>query len=241
MRRDKSSIGSPIGLICAVPFESARITKTIKDGVKTSPATLTGTLCGQRVVLAASGVGMANAAATTALMLEGHAPRALISFGIGGAYHGSGLGPGDAAAATAETFAELGAITPQGFMSAADMDLPTLRQGRRKLYERIPLDKKLLRLATPHLSATGEFVTVSTVTGSTRHARALIKRLGPVMCENMEGAATALICARYKIPMLEIRGISNMVENRNRDTWEIHAAASSCQEALLKIIETIPA
>ena len=35
------------------------------------------------------------------------------------------------------------------------------------------------------------------------------------ICENMEGAAAAQVCTLYEVPFLELRGISNLVEDRN--------------------------
>jgi len=36
----------------------------------------------------------------------------------------------------------------------------------------------------------------------------------------MEGAAAAHICALYKVPFMEIRGISNLVTDRDRGSWQ---------------------
>jgi futalosine hydrolase len=55
----------------------------------------------------------------------------------------------------------------------------------------------------------------------------------------MEGAAIAHICTRYGVPMVEMRGISNIVEDRDRGRWNIRLAADNCQQAaqdLLRIV-----
>ena len=54
------------------------------------------------------------------------------------------------------------------------------------------------------------------------------------ICENMEGAAIAHICCLYKIPCIEIRGISNMVEARDVSKWDFKLAAENCQKALIE-------
>ena len=91
---------------------------------------------------------------------------------------------------------------------------------------------------------TGTFVTVSTVTGTDKRARELEKRFsassasgGGAICENMEGAAVAHVCAMYGIPMLEIRGISNIVEDRDRSKWDIKTAAENCQKAVFVLLK----
>jgi len=40
----------------------------------------------------------------------------------------------------------------------------------------------------------------------------------------MEGAAVAHICSMYGIPVIEIRGISNIIEDRDMKKWNIPLA-----------------
>ena len=44
----------------------------------------------------------------------------------------------------------------------------------------------------------------------------------------MEGAAAALVAWRQRVRFSEIRGISNMTGNRNRESWKI---AEACEAA----------
>ncbi len=57
--------------------------------------------------------------------------------------------------------------------------------------------------------------------------------------ETMEGAALHYICLQYGIPFLQFRGISNYVEPRNKSNWNISLALASCQEEVIKFIQTI--
>jgi futalosine hydrolase len=52
----------------------------------------------------------------------------------------------------------------------------------------------------------------------------------------MEGAAIAHVAALAGIPVGEIRGISNLVGNRDRGAWKVKQAAAAAQEALLEWI-----
>jgi futalosine hydrolase len=52
----------------------------------------------------------------------------------------------------------------------------------------------------------------------------------------MEGAAAALVCARQHIPFCELRGISNLVEDRNLAKWDLAAAAQIAQQALITLL-----
>jgi futalosine hydrolase len=59
------------------------------------------------------------------------------------------------------------------------------------------------------------------------------------ICENMEGAAAAHVCAMYGIPMVEIRGISNIAGNRDRKKWDLKLAAENCQRVVLEFLKKI--
>ncbi|MBT5829851.1 MAG: futalosine hydrolase, partial [Candidatus Latescibacteria bacterium] len=59
------------------------------------------------------------------------------------------------------------------------------------------------------------------------------------ICENMEGAAAAQLCLLYNVPFLELRAISNQVEDRNRDAWDIPLALERSQTATSKLIHAL--
>jgi len=56
------------------------------------------------------------------------------------------------------------------------------------------------------------------------------------ICENMEGAAIAQVCALYRIPFLELRGISNLVVDRNPQEWRLTEAADQAQWAVKTLL-----
>jgi futalosine hydrolase len=63
------------------------------------------------------------------------------------------------------------------------------------------------------------------------------------VAESMEGAAAAHVCALYGVPFLELRGISNMVVDRDRGSWKVEAAVSVAGEAALHVcrnLESLP-
>jgi futalosine hydrolase len=85
---------------------------------------------------------------------------------------------------------------------------------------------------------TGNFITVSAVSGSQKRAKDLGKRFGAV-CENMEGAAIAQVCALYELPMIELRGISNMAGVRDKRKWNLKIASENCQKLVLETIKKL--
>ncbi len=78
-------------------------------------------------------------------------------------------------------------------------------------------------------------MTLSTCTGTTARARDLEERYHG-LCENMEGAAVAQVAELHNIPWIEVRGISNIVEDRDLQKWDIPSAAHAAQQAVLHIL-----
>ena len=169
-----------------------------------------------------------------------------MNIGIGGAYPSSGLKIGDVAIAEKEIYGDEGVLLKDGIHGIDLIGIPLLQRGRRKYFNEFPLDTGLVRKAVNALALcplpfdfkAGDFLTVSTCTGTKKRSRELDRRFNAV-CENMEGAAIAHICTLYGIPMIEMRGISNIVEDRDRSTWNITLAAENCQTAALELIRAI--
>jgi futalosine hydrolase len=205
-----------------------------------------GSLFARKVALLHSGIGKINAASAVTALLEIIEPEVVIVIGCGGAYPGSGLAVGDLVLASKEILADEGVITAQGFVDFATLGFPLLEQGGPTMEQRFPADPQLLAAAQPLLTAAanaagtklavGPMVTVSTCSGTDQAARAMVERTGG-LCENMEGAAVAQICRLYQVPFLELRGISNQVENRDLDRWNLPAAARIAQRALMAYLK----
>ena len=53
----------------------------------------------------------------------------------------------------------------------------------------------------------------------------------------MEGAAAAQVALMHNVPWQEVRGISNVTEDRNLSGWDIPGAAAAAQRAVLALIE----
>lgn len=93
--------------------------------------------------------------------------------------------------------------------------------------------KVLTCLEIPFLN--GCFVTVNTATTTTVRGLALRDRFGG-LCENMEGAAAALACENAGLPLLEIRTVSNLVEDRDPARWRLAEAISRNSEVLARLV-----
>ncbi len=194
------------------------------------------------VILCATGMGKVNTASAVTALLERYESKLLINTGCAGAYRGSGLGVGDLALASAEVYGDEGVITPSGWEPLDCIGIPLLDRKGNRYFNEFPLSfsasEKALRLATALglPIKRGRFVTVSTCSGTAARGEALFERFGAV-CENMEGAAAAHVSLVYGVDCLEIRGISNLVEDRDLARWNIPLAVEGVQKFVLKYLE----
>lgn len=194
------------------------------------------------VYLAATGIGKVNAAITTTLLTERFRPRLLISTGCGGAYFGSGLNVGDLAVATAEIYGDEGVLTVDGWHTLEIIGIPSVEKRGNRYSNEFPLSMQAAEKVF-HFAFSlglpvkrGKFITVSTCSGTTCRGSELYKRFGGI-CENMEGAAIAHVALLYDTPMLEVRGISNMVEDRDLSRWDIPRSVEMVQRFLFRCLE----
>ena len=70
-----------------------------------------------------------------------------------------------------------------------------------------------------------------------------IEPLPESLTGNMEGAAVARVCAEFSLPLLELRCISNLVEDRNPAHWRLQEAcekAARTAAVLIKNMKTLP-
>lgn len=238
-----------IALLCSVQAEAQLllsklvVTGTTKLGAK---SIIAGTLAGRQVLLCVGGMGKVNAAHAAALIIAAFSPEALIIFGVGGAYPSSGAVVGDLALAQVEIAGDEGVLTHDGFKDMEYIGIPLLKTATSVIFTTYPASEPLLKKVLHRLLASSEprrtdvhfgpFVTLSTCTGTTARARQLEERYHG-LCENMEGAAAAQVAGLHDIPWIEVRGISNIVEDRDLQKWDIPKAAEAGQTAVLQILE----
>jgi futalosine hydrolase len=89
-----------------------------------------------------------------------------------------------------------------------------------------------------HLMKPVKAVTVSTSTGCESTRKRLVEKFNPAI-ETMEGASFFYICARESIPFFAVRAISNRIETRNRDSWNIPLALDGLAEKLAEVFKIL--
>jgi futalosine hydrolase len=179
------------------------------------------------VPIVRTGVGPVNAAHAVTLFLAKTGARSIVVCGIGGAYPASGLQVGDVVCAASECYGDLGATSPSGFLDMKALGFPVV-EATTPLFNEIPMQVFPVERRVP-------FVTVSSCTGTDGAARDIEKRTAGAV-ESMEGAAVAHVAHLHGVRVGEVRGVSNIVTNRDTTTWRLREAADAAQEAVLSWI-----
>lgn len=157
----------------------------------------------------------------------------IINFGVGGAFADAGLKPFDICLAEKEVFGDFGICFGDEIRSFDN----------KAMLGNIEFDLKgsLFDKAEEILKANGieftygNFVTVNCVSGTAKRGKYLQdKHQG--LCENMEGAAVARVCREFGLQCLEIRCISNLVEDRDVSQWKLGEASQKCADVVAELI-----
>lgn len=235
----------PIVVIAAVPQEIDLLEIALEHSGRVKACGFDyfeGTIGNVRIVVCVSGVGKVNAAAAAAVLIDRYQPQLVINIGCAGAYIGSGLSIGNLVVASEEILADDGVHVAEGWKDLRYMNIPSVEQGGLSLYNVLPLSRhaseKAMQLADYYgvFLMRGRSATVSTCSGTRLHGSELSNRWNALI-ENMEGAAVAQVCLRCGVDCLEIRGISNYVEERDLKKWDIPRAVEAAQRFVLKYIE----
>jgi len=198
-------------------------------------AVLRGLQGNSRFHVVAAGAGTAAAAAGTAAALAAGSYGCVISAGIGGGFPGRAP-VGSLVVASEMIAADLGAETPEGFKSAAELGFGSVN---------VPADPGTVQALAAALAAaglhvsTGPVLTVSTATGTTETAAALAARVPGAAAEAMEGYGVAVAAHRLGLMALELRAISNPVGPRDRAAWQIGEALNALAAAAAILPEVL--
>ena len=179
-----------------------------------------------------TGVGMVATAvwATRALAIGGY--DVALNLGVCGSFNASLPSP-RAVHVTSDAMSELGVEDGPAFLTLQDIGL-------------LPSDEfpwtagRIVNTEPPPLpglsslpSVTG--ITVNTVHGDEASIAAVRARYAPDV-ESMEGAAFMYACLVAGVPFAQVRTVSNRVERRNRDAWNMTGAVDELGRVALTLL-----
>jgi futalosine hydrolase len=158
----------------------------------------------------------------------------VINAGIAGSLH-SPLTIGEVVQVVSEQLADIGAEDGSRFLDLFDLGLVQESS--------FPFTGKLLIPApysTPSLKLLPK-VAGLTVNKAHGHAESIeaLKAYSHAQVETMEGAACFYTCMLMQTSVIQIRAISNMVEPRNKNNWNIPLAVTNLNQSLLKLLNEL--
>ena len=191
--------------------------------------------CDMSVSTLITGIGsVATAWSLTKWISSNRLPDLVINIGLAGSFRES-IKPGDVVMPVSDCFADSGTETGDGFLTLAEAGL---EEPDRFPYSkgRIIADNNLLIKATGILNPVTA-ITVNTVSGTAGTIERLRMKYDPDI-ETMEGAAFFYVCRMSDVQFISLRGISNMVEPRDRNKWKIRPALDNLTTKLQEFLLT---
>ncbi|MEN0005256.1 MAG: futalosine hydrolase [Bacteroidota bacterium] len=157
----------------------------------------------------------------------------VINAGIAGAFHKE-LKIGDVVQVINDRFGDLGVQEQDGrFVDVHELDLIGTDAFPFESGQLLNKDAASFSFL-PQVSA----ISVNKVHGEASAITAIRQKYQAAI-ETMEGAAVAYVCLSENIPFLQIRSISNYVEPRNKDNWDIPLAIKQLNDTLVQIVESL--
>ena len=178
-----------------------------------------------------TGAGSPSTAFFLAAYFSEKIPGLAVQAGIAGSFHPE-IGIGQVVQVREDYFADLGARDRDGSF----IPLASLLQDGNNPFQAYRLDPPDRYIMSEVLEV--KAVTVNQVSGRQAEIEEMIKRLQPDI-ETMEGAAFFASCMVHRVACLQLRAVSNRVEPRNREAWNIPLALNRLQESLARLQEIL--
>ena len=170
-----------------------------------------------------TGVGMVATAFTMGQRLAANQYDLAINLGIAGSFDRT-LKLGEVVEIENDTLAELGAENGDEFIPITALGFGENTFGAGNM----------LFLPIKRVHA----ITVNTAHGEEKSIQKVLTRLQPKL-ESMEGAAFFYACKKSTTPSLQIRAISNYVEKRNRENWQIGLAIKNLNDFAIELLDKL--
>ena len=172
-----------------------------------------------------TGAGMVPTAFALGKHLAKNTYDLAINIGIAGSFDRD-IALGEVVEITQDTFAELGTEDNEVFITIDELGF-----GESSFSSTYPLPANI------NLKKTAA-ITVNTVHGNEASIKKLSSRVN-AQIESMEGAAFFYACAAAGVPCMQIRAVSNYVEKRNRDTWQIGLAIKNLNKFAVDFLKQL--
>lgn len=179
-----------------------------------------------------TGVGLLVSAVSLMQHALQQKPELIIQAGIAGSFSNS-VQLGNVVVVKSECLGDTGVMEKEGWKDVFDMGFTQANEA--PFAERNLPNNWLQKLNMVQLPAAAG-VTVNQVT-TTPERMTILQTKYNAEIESMEGAALHYVCRLVNIPFLQIRGISNLVGERDKSKWKIKEAIENVNKALVELLE----
>jgi futalosine hydrolase len=179
------------------------------------------------VIFLITGVGMVPTTYYTSRILDESFDLAM-NIGVCGSFNRN-FEIGEVVVIHEDHFSELGAEDGDDFLSLDDLGLKgvaAIKNSTGDLHEVID--------SLPKVNG----ITVNTTHGNEKSIGKVFERFHPYV-ESMEGAAFMFVCEQERIPYIQLRGISNYVERRNKLEWNLPLAIENVNKKVLEFLKAL--
>ncbi|MGZ3883252.1 MAG: futalosine hydrolase [Bacteroidia bacterium] len=212
-------------LVAATPFEIEPLLKSMHATLPPKPGLLGSFSHGpHQLDILITGVGMVSTAFFLGF-LQGSVYNLALNTGVCGAFSKQ-LNNGDLVNVIDDYFSELGAEDGDEFLGLDQINLGNPEVLNEMLFSH-KFSDRIVKV---------KGITVNTVHGNTDCIARIKTRLSPDV-ESMEGAAFLMAANTFKWPALQIRCVSNRVERRNRDNWDLPLAIGNLNTFIIEFLE----
>lgn len=218
-------------IVSATPFEIAPLENYLKAGFECHEEN-----CFKKedfeIELLVTGVGIPFTVYALTKKLGLSQFNLVINVGIAGAFN-RGLEIGDVVNVIAERFGDLGVEEQNGQLTDV-MEMGLIDENNAPF-----LHGELIHPVATEITFLPKVkgLTVNKVHGKKESIEAIQQKYDADI-ESMEGAAFFMVCLLEKVHFFEIRSISNFVEPRNRDNWNLPLAIENLNITIIEIIES---
>jgi len=181
-----------------------------------------------RVIFVITGVGMVATTRFTTVTRE-IKREATFNIGICGSFNRN-LEIGTVVNVVEDCIAELGAEDGEDFLTLEEMGI----NEPSRFDVSMPMEKDFNPVVDLLPKVNG--ITVNTVHGNEKSIDKVVARLHP-MVESMEGAGFFYSSTHNIEPYAQIRAVSNFVEQRNKNAWNIPLAINNLTDKMIEILD----
>ncbi|HSC53642.1 MAG TPA: futalosine hydrolase [Phnomibacter sp.] len=175
-----------------------------------------------------TGIGVPPSMFELTRLLHHHRYDLVIQAGVAGAYPNAPYKLGDVVAVERDAFGTLGVFEEKQIRSLTELNLSSEKEW---WVNDNPLLKKLgLPLA--------KGLTLSGIVDDDTFINALINRWNADV-ESMEGACLHYVCSKLNMPYIQLRAISNVVGERDKNKWLLGGALTNLNNYVSQFIQSL--